>query len=261
MEMTEQNNRIEILSAPEKVEMADEWYNYASLDHFWIKSRYRAIVSKLNKKNTDSYFFEIGCGHGIVIKQFEDKHNFTVDGCDLNMLALKKIRDIKGNIYCLDITERPKRLLNKYDGILLMDVIEHIENDYEFVLNSIKYSKIDGFIIINVPALNLLSSKYDKSVGHKRRYNKRMMRKLFQECGIEEVSIFYWGITLIPIAIIRKIFLMFVREDKIVSSGFKKPNKFINNALNWILKIENKYIKSPTLGTSLAAIGRIVKNK
>lgn len=257
MDVNKINNKIEILSSPETVDMADDWYQFASLDHFWMKSRFRAIESRLAKEKIGPTFIEIGCGHGAVIKQFEDRFNVEVDGCDLNMLALNQIKETIGRIFCLDIFDKPKELLDKYDGVLLLDVIEHIDNDLFFLENSLAYVKEGGLVIINVPALNTLFSKYDTSAGHKRRYNKKMMRELFAKCNIDEVSISYWGLSLIPIAIIRKIMLNFVSKDKIISKGFKTPNHTVNKILNWVLAIENNFIKSPSLGTSLIAIGRV----
>jgi SAM-dependent methyltransferase len=255
--MSKINEKIEILSPSDKVDMADDWYQFASLDHFWMKSRFRELESRLTKENIGSRLLEIGCGHGAVIKQFEDRFDVEVDGCDLNILALNQIKETRGRVLCLDIFDKPKDLLGKYDGVILLDVIEHIDNDLVFLENSLTYAKNGGLIIINVPALNSLFSKYDTEAGHKRRYNKRMIRELFTICNIEEVSVSYWGFSLIPIAVLRKIILNFVKKERIISSGFKTPNQTVNKVLNWILVLENKFIKSPIIGTSLLAIGRV----
>lgn len=251
------NNKIEILSTPIEVDMADDWYQHASANHFWIKSRFRAIKSRLREQEIGRNLFEIGCGHGIIIKQFEKEFDLIVDGCDLNMFALKDIGNTRGKIFCLNIYEKHEELLHKYDSVLLMDVIEHIENDLLFLENSIKYLKKGGLVIINVPALNSLFSKYDIVAGHKRRYNKRMMKELFKKCNIEEISISYWGFLLIPVAMIRKLILKFVSKSKIISTGFNPPNFIVNKLLNVILSLENQFISSPVLGTSLIAVGRV----
>jgi hypothetical protein len=120
-----------------------------------------------------------------------------------------------------------------------------------------KYAKKGGLVIINVPALNILFSKYDSIVGHKRRYNKKMISELFAKCNLEEISVSYFGLSLIPIAIARKLMINFVREEKAILKGFKPPNSTTNKILNWILALENKLIKSPSLGTSIIAIGRV----
>ena len=256
MDMNKINDKIEILSPPVKVDMADDWYQFVDLSNFWIKSRFRAIESKVTKEMIGSKFLEIGCGNGVVMRQFEEKFEIKVDGCDLNMFALDQIGKTRGRKLCLDIFDEPEELLAKYDGILLLDVIEHISNDHVFLEKSLKYLKNEGLVVINVPALNSLYSKYDIAVGHKRRYNKQSIRKLFNRCNIEEISISFWGLSLIPVATIREVMLNFVKEENIVLKGFKPPNQTLNSILNGILALENKLIKSPSLGTSLIAIGR-----
>ena len=60
----------------------------------------------------------------------------------------------------------------KFDTIIYLDVLEHIEKDKEEVLNA--YSKLnkDGHLIISVPAFNFLYSKFDEDIGHQKRYIK-----------------------------------------------------------------------------------------
>lgn len=251
------NKRITVISSPEKVNMADDWYQYATLDHFWIKGRFRAAMqSKLLQQLNASRILEIGCGNGLIIQQFEDRLKVVVDGSDLNMFSLERVGAIKGDLYCLNIFDKPKKLLNQYDAILLMDVIEHIDDDEEFLREGTYYLKNEGLVIINVPALKGLFSKYDTAAGHKRRYNKEMIRKLFTHCQIEAVSIRYWGFTLLPIAFLRNVILKFIGKDKIISTGFRPPNKALNWILDKILSMESLVLESPIYGTSIIAVGR-----
>ena len=111
------NNKIEILSAPEKVDMADEWYEFVSLQHFWIKARFNAAKrDSLINSLSNVKLFEIGCGNGLIIRQFESLSGVTVDGCDLNMFALNQIEYTNGRLFCLNIFEKPEALINQYDG-------------------------------------------------------------------------------------------------------------------------------------------------
>jgi 2-polyprenyl-3-methyl-5-hydroxy-6-metoxy-1,4-benzoquinol methylase len=249
---------IEILSAAEQVDMADEWYEHATLNHFWIKSRYTALKKVNEIKNlADKNLFEVGCGHGVIMEQFEQQPGVTVDGCDLNMYALKKIGKVKGRKLCLNVFDKPEALLSKYDGVLLMDIIEHIDNDSEFLKTSLAYVKPNGLVVINVPALNSLYSKYDEILGHKRRYTTEMLRTLFEKNGIEEIKIQYWGLFLMPIAMIRKVVMKYTAEDKIAKNGFKPPNALINKLFGMLLSVEAKLFKSPFIGTSVVAVGRL----
>ncbi|MBT8195137.1 MAG: methyltransferase domain-containing protein [Bacteroidia bacterium] len=254
------SNHIEIISEPEKVDMADSWFELADPNHFWSKGRLRAIFKNglLDTLNNNKVL-EVGCGSGLVINQFNHYPNVALDGCDLNMFAMEQIGKMNGNLYCLNIYDKPEKLLNQYKGVLLMDVIEHIEDDTDFVQTCTHYLKEDGLIVINVPALNALYSKYDKVDGHKRRYDKKRIRAIFKACNLEEVDIRYWGFTLLPLIFIRKYILHFVSEEKAISTGFKPPHKLFNWFFDKLLRLEEAIFASPVRGTSLIAIGRVTK--
>lgn len=66
----------------------------------------------------------------------------------------------------------------KFDSILYMDVLEHIEDDREEMLNATHHLKPGGFLIVLAPAHPFLYSPFDKSVGHYRRYTKKTMRSV-----------------------------------------------------------------------------------
>ena len=72
----------------------------------------------------------------------------------------------------LDIMEGDESLSCHYDSLLLLDVLEHIEDDSEFLMKCAELLKPGGYIIINVPAFIAFYSRYDKQVGHQRRYTK-----------------------------------------------------------------------------------------
>lgn len=63
----------------------------------------------------------------------------------------------------------------KFDAILYIDVIEHIENDHDELRKASSFLKPGGKLIVLVPAHNYLYSEFDKSIGHFRRYNKKML--------------------------------------------------------------------------------------
>lgn len=64
----------------------------------------------------------------------------------------------------------------KYDTILYIDVIEHIEKDHEELKLAEKFLNPNGHLIILVPAHQYLFSPFDKAIGHFRRYNKNMLK-------------------------------------------------------------------------------------
>ena len=60
----------------------------------------------------------------------------------------------------------------KFDAIIYMDVIEHIQNYEKDLLYKIKNLKKGGYLSISVPAFNFLYTDYDKKIGHLKRFKK-----------------------------------------------------------------------------------------
>lgn len=63
----------------------------------------------------------------------------------------------------------------KFDTILYIDVIEHIENDRQELQQAKELLAKQGTLIVLVPAHQSLYSSFDKAIGHFRRYNKRRL--------------------------------------------------------------------------------------
>ena len=249
--LKDDGNNIIYLSDPSEVSMDDEWFDLANKDHFWMRWRFsliRKYVDALSKDNIN--ILEVGCGNGINMQMFESELGLTIDGCDLNEIALKKIKDVHGKKYLYNIFDYSHQMLDKYDVILLLDVIEHIENDSEFIETALKCLKINGSAIISVPAHHILFCKYDKLMGHVRRYNKKELKTLLTNLGLQIEYITYWGLFLVPVLFLRKFILIFTKKG-IAEIGFRSPNPIINNAFLSLMKIENKLFTRPIIGTSL----------
>lgn len=76
----------------------------------------------------------------------------------------------------------------KYNAILYIDVIEHIENDKAELAQVENYLAPGGHLIILVPAHQFAYSQFDKTIGHYRRYNKKMLRKVVpQELQLKRI--------------------------------------------------------------------------
>ena len=63
----------------------------------------------------------------------------------------------------------------KFDTILYIDVLEHVADDAQELQNATSFLNSGGNLIVLSPAYNFLFSPFDKSIGHFRRYDKRMI--------------------------------------------------------------------------------------
>lgn len=75
---------------------------------------------------------------------------------------------------------------DRFDSIVYIDVVEHIEDDRGEMAAAAARLKPGGALIVLVPAYQALYCEFDRSIGHVRRYNLRMLRAIAPE-GCTEV--------------------------------------------------------------------------
>lgn len=250
-------NEITYLSEFEEVSMADKWFDINDKNHFWMSWRFKYFMLYRELIEHESLnILEVGCGNGIFMEQLYLSMNKEIDGCDLNEYALKSVSHNHGRLFVYNIYDLHPEMVGKYDALILFDVLEHIDDDKDFLLTATKHLKKGSLIFINVPALNQLYSRYDKLVGHVRRYNRTDMKELLDGLDLEIVDIKYWGILLLPIAVLRKIYMLFIPDEKVAEKGFKPPSKFVNKIFITLMKLELKLFNSKHFGTSVMAVAR-----
>jgi SAM-dependent methyltransferase len=83
-----------------------------------------------------------------------------------------------------------EKIQKKFDIIYTSNVLEHIENDAQMLINLRLKLKPKGKILIYLPAFNFLWTSLDDNVGHYRRYDKRSLGLKLLNAGykIEKMS-------------------------------------------------------------------------
>lgn len=66
----------------------------------------------------------------------------------------------------------------RFDSILYIDVLEHIEHDAAEIALAAEHLSDGGYLIVLSPAYQYLYSEFDKSIGHFRRYDRQMLAAL-----------------------------------------------------------------------------------
>ncbi len=77
-----------------------------------------------------------------------------------------------------------------FDCILYIDVLEHIEDDFQQITCAGRLIRPGGYVVVLSPAHSWLFSAFDKSIGHRRRYTKATLRKL-KPTGFTEQKLTY----------------------------------------------------------------------
>jgi 2-polyprenyl-3-methyl-5-hydroxy-6-metoxy-1,4-benzoquinol methylase len=251
---TTSQRKIEYLSPPAEVSMADRWFEISSVEHFWVRRRFD-VLQRLARNLIASAkeMAEIGCGHGLLQRQIEDAYGREVAGFDLNDYALKQNVSRHSSVSCYDIFQRDLTLQSRFDLIFLFDVLEHISQEDGFLEALLFHLTPKGKLVMNVPAGQWAFSEYDQAAGHVRRYSIHTLHETAARSGLRVRQWTYWGLPLVPTLAVRKLWLKGKRDKRaIISFGFDSRSTAINSLLRFASQCE--LIPQKLLGTSLMAI-------
>lgn len=244
---------IVFLSPPAEFQMADEWYEYATPDHFWFLWRFEAIKRLLRGAKLGPRVLEIGCGNGAARAQLEQWCGCAIDGCDLNLTALRMAPPGCGGLFFYNIFQRRAEWREHFDSVVLLDTLEHIREPRPFLEAVAFHLKPGGLLLINVPALPSLYSRYDAVAGHVRRYRVPQLREELASAGFRIQRHAYWGLTMIPVLALRKLWFACFPPQRIIQSGFQ-PSWLADRVLRTLGAVERCCLPRAPLGTSLLAL-------
>jgi len=83
------------------------------------------------------------------------------------------------------LTFTAQKPASKYDLVLMLDVLEHVEDDVATLREAAaNLLEPGGWVLLSVPAGQALFSRHDELLGHKRRYAPARLRALAKDAGL-----------------------------------------------------------------------------
>ena len=152
-------------------------YPGAELDSFDKAVIWGKYIFLKIKKFIKGDTLEVGAGIGSFTNNYKNISNqITLSEVDEDNFRVLKEKFKNTNYRFSNRTT--KNIDTNFDTIMYLNVLEHIKEDYEEIKNAFEKLNNDGHLIILVPAHNRLYSKFDKAVGHFRRYEKDFFKNI-----------------------------------------------------------------------------------
>jgi 2-polyprenyl-3-methyl-5-hydroxy-6-metoxy-1,4-benzoquinol methylase len=149
------------------------------------------------------HVLEVGCGIGNVSKLLiRNKFRTSLSDYSDQYFDFSRTRftgnDQIENIYKINLAEKDFEstypgLLNKFDSIIAMNVVEHISNDHLAIRNCRKMLRENGNLIVLVPAFAFLFNAFDKDLDHFRRYTNKTLSRIFKDESFEIIHKQYFN--------------------------------------------------------------------
>lgn len=211
--------------------------SFAKNYHNWI---YENIESKLGDK-----IAEIGSGVGNFTEFLLRNDNAKVDAYEPCAKMHDNSKFLKNpRVHCINSNFElvTKSSADKYDSVIFINVLEHIQNDFEALNKAHRIIRRSGQLVIFVPALQFLYSDFDRSIGHYRRYQRSKLIELVQNAGFKILSCKYFdSLGIIP-------WFLFM---KLMGCGLSTQNTYAYDrfVVPWLKIVEKTF--TPPIGKNL----------
>lgn len=165
---------------------ANHQYLGSELDLFAMASNWKAYIRREIGPYINGHVLEVGAGIGETTRAL-------INDRVRSWTCLEPDRELAGRIALTikknscSTSQMPKVIVGnidhsgcnrKYDTILYIDVLEHIENDELEISKAVQKLSPKGCLIVLAPAHQFFYSPFDAKIGHFRRYQQNRLRSI-----------------------------------------------------------------------------------
>jgi len=169
---------------------------------WWCVGTRRIFFELIEGTGVRGRALDVGCGTGAILKEFPPGWS-VVAGCDYSPLAVSFCRArglhqvIRSSGTTLPFFD------NALDLVMAIDVIEHLDDDEGCLREMVRICRPLGYVLVHVPAFEILWTDKDDVNHHRRRYRRRQLVTLVERCGLRVETVFYLNSFLFPVALLR----------------------------------------------------------
>ena len=159
-------------------------------------TNYFAWQHRLVTRELGQRVIEIGCGIGNFTRLLLDREAIVAldiePGC---VERLKQRFPDRANLHAftcdVNSPEFPDLSHFRADSCVCLNVLEHIESDYDALRRMTDSLEPGGIVILLVPAFPSLYGPIDEQLGHYRRYTRKSMAQLADKTGLLVKTSYY----------------------------------------------------------------------
>lgn len=212
--------------------------------NFWFQARNELILWSLQtyQPSADS-LLEVGCGTGFVLSNIAKKHpNIDCSGSEIFLdgllYAYKRLPTT--NLFQMDARNIP--FVDEFDVIGAFDVLEHIQEDENVLLQIYEALKPRGILILTVPQHPWLWSATDDYACHVRRYSYVDLKRKITEAQFTIERSTSFVSLLLPAMLLSRQKKHELTAEHNVKAELNLP-KLLNKCFYATMQIEQKLIK------------------
>lgn len=230
-------------------------FNQVEASHWWFVAYRRIIDSVIGRLRlpAQARILDAGCGNGANFPMLS-RHG-EVYASEKDAQALLSACSRKKSVVVVTQEALPQCSFRDgfFDLIVLLEVLEHVEDDRAALRNLNVKLKENGRMLVTVPAFPWLWSRHDVLNHHFRRYTRQSLKDVLQESHYHVQSIRYFNFWLFPVALAVR---MWNKVRLTHSIELKVPPAWLNRLLTAVFASERWVINTLSFpfGISLIAI-------
>lgn len=223
--------------------------------HWYFRGRLAVIRSTLRLvlPRRSLRLLEIGCGTGNILEALSVFGEAV--GVETNDALLAVARaaglDVRKGALPDDVPVAPEWP----DVVLLLDVLEHLDDDFAGLRAAHRLLRADGVLIVTVPAYPWLWSGHDVVLAHRRRYVASGLRRLVERAGYRVERLSYFNTVLFPATASIRLYKRWRHDER---HDLGRPGPWLNAFLEWLFALERHVVPRLALpfGSSLLVAAR-----
>lgn len=201
--------------------------------HWYYQAKLEALVAFLGRRDP-AHILDIGAGSGFFTRRLLAHPHAREAWCvDIGYAADHDLTESGKPIHFrrrIDFVEA--------DLVLLMDVLEHVDDDLALLNQCIGKVPSGCRFLITVPAFQWLWSGHDVFLGHRRRYNLAEIEALAERAGLRVEAGAYYFAAVLPIAAVLRLAAGVRAKNGAPRSQLTRHPFPVNAALKWLCRLE-----------------------
>ncbi|HOX45816.1 MAG TPA: bifunctional glycosyltransferase/class I SAM-dependent methyltransferase [Myxococcota bacterium] len=172
----------------------EERFGHEVLRSLSSTRRFNRWMSEAIEPHLGQRILEVGAGMGNLSRLLPKREWLTVSDKDPEYVRL--LTQAFADFDCVDVAKLDldsdadfARLRRRYDTVVCLNVLEHIQDDRAAVARMAGALEPGGRLVVLVPQHPFLMSAMDRELGHHRRYDRGALRAALEAAGLELESL------------------------------------------------------------------------
>jgi len=207
-------------------------------DHWYYRSKAKFITQLLQDLHPRK-ILDIGAGSGFFTRWLMERGSIDEAWCvDLNYES-----DHDEAVHGGTIHFRREPAPVDADLVLLMDVLEHVDDDVGLLRDAVQAAPASATFLVSVPAFQFMWSGHDVFLEHKRRYTLKQLETVVREAGLRVLEATYFFAGVFPVAMLVRLPRKLIGLPLKIESDAHQHSRLTNALLYGVSLAELKLLR------------------